>query len=72
MNTPGFIAKIHELYDAASKGDKEKKIQFNQACKLIGLFNLSRAEWESLKKRKINISESYIMNKIEERTNRQR
>ena len=24
LNTPGFIAKIHELYNAASKGDKEK------------------------------------------------
>ena len=68
LNTPGYIAKIHELYNAASKGDKEKKIQFNQACKLIGLFDLSRTEWESSKKRKINISESYIMNKIEERT----
>ena len=68
LNTPGYIAKIHELYNAASKGDKEKKIQFNQACKLIGLFDLSREEWESSKKRKINISESYIMNKIEERT----
>ncbi len=68
LNTPGYIAKIHELYNAASKGDKEKKIQFNQACKLIGLFDLSRAEWESSKKRKINISENYIMNKIEERT----
>ena len=68
LNTPGYIAKIHELYNAASKGDKEKKIQFNQACKLIGLFDLSRAEWESSKKRKINISENYIINKIEERT----
>ena len=68
LNTPGYIAKIHELYNAASKGDKEKKIQFNQACKLIGLFDLSRAEWESSKKRKINISENYIMKKIEERT----
>ena len=28
LNTPGFIAKIHELYNAAIKGDKEKnKIQ---------------------------------------------
>ena len=40
LNTPGFIAKIHELYSAASKGDKEKKIKFNNACKLIGLFGL--------------------------------
>ena len=68
LNTPGYIAKIHELYNAASKGDDEKKVQFNQACKLIGLFDLSRVEWESSKKRKIDISESYIINKIEERT----
>ena len=40
LNTPGFIAKIHELYNAASKGDEEKKSKFNQACKLIGLFNI--------------------------------
>ena len=25
LNTPGFIAKIHELYNSASKGDNEKK-----------------------------------------------
>ena len=26
LNTPGFIAKIHELYNSAIKGDKKKKI----------------------------------------------
>ena len=36
-------------------------------CKLIGLFDLSRVEWENIKKSKINISESFIMNKIQER-----
>ena len=25
LNTPGFIAKIHELYNAANKGNNEKK-----------------------------------------------
>ena len=25
LNTPGFIARIHELYNAASKGDEQKK-----------------------------------------------
>ena len=54
LNTPGYIAKIHELYNDANKGDEEKKLKFNQACKLIGLFNISKKEWESLKKRKIS------------------
>ncbi len=68
LNTPGYIAKIHELYNAASKGNDSKKIKFNQACKLLGLFSISRKEWESFKKNKISLSESYIMKKIEERT----
>ena len=68
LNTPGYIAKIHELYNAASKGNDLKKIEFNQACKLLGLFSISRKEWESFKKNKISLSESYIMKKIEERT----
>ena len=25
LNTPGFLARIHELYNAASKGDEQKK-----------------------------------------------
>ena len=67
LNTPGFIAKIHEFYNAANKGDKEKKIKFNQACKFLGLFNVTKKDWESSKKTKIGVSESYINNKIEER-----
>ncbi len=68
LNTPGFISKIHELYNEAAKGDEKKKIKFNLACRLIGLFSMSREEWESSKKSKLGISESYITKKIEERT----
>ena len=68
LNTPGYIATIHQLYSDAIKGDEEKKTKFNQACKLIGLFNISKEEWESSKKSKISVSESYISKKIEERT----
>ncbi len=67
LNTPGFIAKIHELYNEANKGNDEKKMRFNQACRLLGLFNVSKNEWESFKKRNISISEKYILEKIEER-----
>ncbi len=67
LNTPGFIARIHELYNAARDGDNEKKLKFNQACRMIGLFNVSKQDWDNLKKRQINISESFIKEKIKDR-----
>ena len=67
LNTPGYIAKIHELYTKANKGDKKSKKIFNSACKLIGLFDLTKNEWENLKKTNKNISENFILKKIEER-----
>ena len=67
LNTPGFISKIHELYNAASNGDKKSKSLFNNACKLIGLFNISKEEWENRKKSNIKVSEDYILKKIAER-----
>ena len=68
LNTPGFIAKIHELYKAASSGDKKSKSLFNNACKLIGLFNISKQDWENLKKSNIKVSEDHILKKIAQRT----
>ena len=68
LNTPGFIAKIHELYNAANKGDNKSKKLFNSACKLIGLFDLNKNEWESLKKTNTDISEDLILKKIAART----
>ena len=67
LNTPGFIAKIHELYANANKGDEKSKKFFNSACKLIGLFNLTKNEWEEFKKVDKDISEEFIEKKIKER-----
>ncbi|MDB9784382.1 cysteine--tRNA ligase [Pelagibacteraceae bacterium] len=67
LNTPGFIAKIHSLYNKAQKGDDNSKKLFNSACRLLGLFNLSKDEWNIFKKTKINISEEFINIKIKER-----
>jgi cysteinyl-tRNA synthetase len=67
LNTPGFIAKIHKLYSSANKGDKESKRLFNSACKLIGLFDLTKNEWEEFKKVDKDISEEFIEKKIKER-----
>ena len=51
LNTPGFIAKIHELYTKANAGDKKMKSLFNSACRFLGLFNISKGEWEDFKKK---------------------
>ena len=67
LNTPGFIAKIHELFNNANKGDKKSKKLFNSACKLIGLFDLTKNEWEGLKKVNKDITEDLIKKKIGER-----
>ena len=69
LNTPGFIAKIHELYNAAKKGDEKSKKNFNSACRLIVLFNLDKDEWDKFKRLNSKISEEFILNKINERLN---
>jgi len=69
LNTPGFIAKIHELYNVAKKGNEKSKKNFNSACRLIGLFNQSKNEWDKFKKSNSNVSEEFIVNKINERLN---
>ena len=68
LNTPGFIAKIHELYNSASKGDDKSKKIFNSACKLLGLFDLDKKQWDDFKKSNTDVSESFILQKINERS----
>jgi cysteinyl-tRNA synthetase len=67
LNTPGFIAKIHELYGEAQKGDNKSKNLFNGACRLLGLFDLSKDEWNDFKKSKHKITEEIILKKIKQR-----
>ena len=68
LNTAGFIAKIHELYNEAILGDDKKRALFNSACRLLGLFSVPKEEWLNLKKKNIKISEKDILEKIQERT----
>ena len=67
LNTPGFIAKIHEFYNNAQKGDKKSKSLFNSACRLLGLFNLNKKDWINLKAKNADVSEDFILHKINER-----
>ena len=67
LNTPGFIAKIHELYNSATKGDEKSKTLFNNACRLLGLFNVNKNKWNEFKKLNTDISKEFIAKKINER-----
>tara|TARA_B100001063_G_scaffold242551_1_gene271406 strand:+ start:544 stop:1893 length:1350 start_codon:yes stop_codon:yes gene_type:complete len=69
LNTPGFIATIHDLYNSAKKGNEKNRRLFNSACRLLGLFNLNKNEWHNFKKKKVLISEDFVLKKIKEREN---
>ena len=65
INTPGYIANLHKLYEKAFKGnDNDKKI-FNKACNFIGLLNETKEEWLSYKKNNAKITVVEIENKID-------
>jgi cysteinyl-tRNA synthetase len=64
LNTPGYIANLHQLYDKALKGsDNEKKI-FILACNFIGLLTETKEDWLNFKKKKSPINEKDILKKI--------
>ncbi|MDC0353821.1 cysteine--tRNA ligase [Candidatus Pelagibacter sp.] len=65
INTPGYIANLHKLYDKANKGNDEDKQIFNSACNFIGLLQETKEEWLNYKKDKTDILEEEIESKIE-------
>jgi cysteinyl-tRNA synthetase len=65
INTPGYIANLHKLYDKAYKGNDEDKQIFNSACNFIGLLHETKEEWLAFKKTKVEISDAEIEKKIE-------
>ena len=66
INTPGYISKLHLLYDKASKGDKTEKA-FTAGCQLIGLLEEDLETWKKFKKTKSKIDENTVNNKIKDR-----
>jgi cysteinyl-tRNA synthetase len=67
LNTPKYFAKLHELFNSASKGNKNKKNEFNEACRFIGIFNENKEALKERKKLFSTIEEKYILEKIEAR-----
>ena len=69
INTPGYISKLHLLYEKASKGDSSSKKLFLAGCKLIGLLEEDLETWKKFKKAKSQIDEKTIKSKIKDREN---
>jgi len=67
LNTPKYFAHLHELFNLASMGDKDKRSEFNQACRLIGIFNEKKDTLEKKKQSLVKVEEKYILEKVEER-----
>ena len=63
LNTPGYIANLHQLYEKASKGHDQQL--FVSACQFVGLLNEDYENWQQYKKDKASINETDILNKIE-------
>ena len=64
LNTPGYIANLHTLFDKSQKGSVKDKEIFVSACNFIGLLSESKNSWDNFKKSKSNISEEEIKQKI--------
>tara|TARA_B100000287_G_scaffold162949_2_gene153719 strand:- start:4584 stop:5945 length:1362 start_codon:yes stop_codon:yes gene_type:complete len=67
LNTPGYIANLHILFDKSLKGDLKDKEVFVSACNFIGLLTDTKKEWLDSKKNKSLISEKEILLKISQR-----
>jgi len=62
LNTPGYIANLHKLYEKANKG--EQVDLFVSACKFIGLMNETSKHWNDFKKNRVLITEFEIKNML--------
>ena len=62
LNTPGYIANLHKLYEKANKG--ENIDLFVSACKFVGLMNETSQQWSEFKKKRVSITESEIENML--------
>ena len=67
LNTPGYIANLHQLYEKSLKGNLKDKEIFTSACNFIGLLDVDKDTWEQSKKIKSKLSEKDILAKIDER-----
>ncbi|PHX89113.1 MAG: cysteine--tRNA ligase [Pelagibacteraceae bacterium] len=65
LNTPGYIANLHKLYDQAFKGNDQDKKIFTSACNFVGLLSETKQQWLNIKENKISITPKDILAKID-------
>ena len=69
LNTPGYIANLHKLFEKSQKGTNKDKETFISACNFVGLLNESKKSWNEFKQGNLSISEEEIKQRITERNN---
>jgi len=67
LNTPGYIATLHKLFEKSQKGDLKDKEIFTSACNFVGLLTSTKKQWAEFKINKSALSEKEILLKINER-----
>ena len=67
LNTPGYIANLHKLFEKSQKGSLKDKQIFTTACNFVGLLNETPKNWINFKKTKSSITDNEIMDKINQR-----
>ena len=67
LNTPGYIANLHKLFDKSQEGSIKDKEIFVSACNFIGLLKQDLKSFNQIKKNKSGISESEIEKMIDQR-----
>ena len=69
LNTPGYIANLHKLFEKSQNASIKDKEIFVSACNFVGLLKESKNTWNKFKQSKLKISENEIKQKIDERNN---
>ncbi len=67
LNTPGYIANLHKLFDKCQKGSMFDREVFVSACNFIGLLTEDKNIWHQFKQEKISLTEDQIKQIIKER-----
>ncbi len=67
LNTPGYIANLHQLFEKSQKGNETDKELFISACNFVGLLTDKKEKWLESKKNKSDLPEKEILAKINER-----
>jgi cysteinyl-tRNA synthetase len=65
LNTPGYIANLHKLFDNVLKGNENDKKVFISACNFVGLLLESKEDWHYARLQAAKIESKVIIEKIE-------